>query len=75
VIDEHYRGLGLGRRLVNTLVHHPALAQVERVYLTTSHQQNFYERLGFVRNDTATMILDKSSLLELPHSVGSAAEN
>jgi ribosomal protein S18 acetylase RimI-like enzyme len=69
VIDEHYRGLGLGRRLVNTLVNHPALARVERVYLTTSHQQNFYERLGFVRNDTATMILDKSTLLEMPQPV------
>lgn len=64
VIDEKYRGLGLGRRLVNTLISHPALARVERVYLTTSHHQNFYERLGFVRNDTATMILDKSTLLE-----------
>jgi ribosomal protein S18 acetylase RimI-like enzyme len=64
VINEQYRGLGLGRRLVNTLISHPALAQVERVYLTTSHHQNFYERLGFVRNDTATMILDKSILLE-----------
>jgi ribosomal protein S18 acetylase RimI-like enzyme len=59
VIDESYRGLGLGRRLVNTLVQHPKLVQVERVYLTTSHQQSFYERLGFVRNDTATMIFDR----------------
>jgi ribosomal protein S18 acetylase RimI-like enzyme len=75
VIDEHYRGLGLGRRLVHTLVHHPALAKVERVYLTTSHQQHFYERLGFVRNDTATMILDKSAWPEIPQPVGSAAEN
>jgi ribosomal protein S18 acetylase RimI-like enzyme len=69
VIDEQYRGLGLGRRLVNTLISHPALARVERVYLTTSHHQNFYERLGFVRNDTATMILDKSTLLERTHPI------
>lgn len=69
VIDEQYRGLGLGRRLVNTLINHPALARVERVYLTTSHHQNFYERLGFVRNDTATMILDKSTLLERTHPI------
>lgn len=69
VIDEQYRGLGLGRRLVNILVGHPALARVERVYLTTSHHQNFYERLGFVRNDTATMILDKSTMLEMTQPV------
>jgi ribosomal protein S18 acetylase RimI-like enzyme len=66
VIDEAYRGLGLGRQLVATLVNHPKLTRVERVYLTTSHQQNFYERLGFVRNDTATMILDQRPVMELP---------
>ncbi len=65
VIDETYRGLGLGRKLVVALVGHPKLAQVERVYLTTSHQQNFYERLGFVRNDTATMILDQRPVTDL----------
>jgi GNAT superfamily N-acetyltransferase len=65
VIDESYRGLGLGRQLVQTLIEHPKLAGVERVYLTTSHQQHFYERLGFVRNDTATMILDHRALPEL----------
>jgi ribosomal protein S18 acetylase RimI-like enzyme len=68
VIDETYRGLGLGRKLVDTLIHHPKLARVERVYLTTSHQQNFYERLGFVRNDTATMILDRCSAIEILQS-------
>jgi ribosomal protein S18 acetylase RimI-like enzyme len=68
VIDETYRGLGLGRRLVDALIHHPKLARVERVYLTTSHQQNFYERLGFVRNDTATMILDRCSAIEMLQS-------
>jgi ribosomal protein S18 acetylase RimI-like enzyme len=66
VIDETYRGLGLGRQLVATLVNHPKLAIVERVYLTTSHQQNFYERLGFVHNDTATMILDQRPVMDLP---------
>jgi ribosomal protein S18 acetylase RimI-like enzyme len=66
VIDETYRGLGLGRQLVATLVNHPKLTRVERVYLTTSHQQNFYERLGFIRNDTATMILDQRPVMELP---------
>jgi ribosomal protein S18 acetylase RimI-like enzyme len=65
VIDKTYRGLGLGRQLVTTLVNHPKLATVERVYLTTSHQQNFYERLGFIRNDTATMILDQRPAIDL----------
>ncbi|MBE9167419.1 GNAT family N-acetyltransferase [Pleurocapsales cyanobacterium LEGE 06147] len=70
VIDPEYRGVGLGRKLVETVVSHPRVNQVERVYLTTTHQQSFYERIGFKRNDTTTMILyntnplDSGSLLE-----------
>jgi N-acetylglutamate synthase-like GNAT family acetyltransferase len=50
---------------VATLVNHPKLVGVEKVYLTTSHQQNFYEKLGFIRNDTATMILDQRPAMDL----------
>ena len=61
VIDPDYQGLGLGRKLVETVIAHPLLSKVERVYLTTTHQQSFYERIGFKRNDTTTMVLYNSS--------------
>ncbi|AUC60067.1 GNAT family acetyltransferase [Cyanobacterium sp. HL-69] len=57
VIDSEYQGLGLGRKLVETLISHPLLNRVERIYLTTTHQQNFYQRIGFVENETTTMVL------------------
>ncbi|MGY6528501.1 MAG: GNAT family N-acetyltransferase [Cyanobacterium sp.] len=57
VIDEEYQGLGLGRKLVETLISHPLLNRVERIYLTTTHQQKFYQRIGFVENQTTTMVL------------------
>ena len=57
VIDSGYQGVGLGRKLVQTVLSHPLVSKVERVYLTTTHQQSFYERIGFKRNETNTMVL------------------
>lgn len=57
VVDPDYQGAGLGRKLVQTVLSHPLVSKVERVYLTTTHQQSFYERIGFERNETTTMVL------------------
>jgi len=57
VIDPEYRGAGLGRKLVQTVLSHPRMNRVERVYLTTTHQQSFYERIGFEVNSSSTMVL------------------
>ncbi|WP_310430077.1 GNAT family N-acetyltransferase [Chamaesiphon sp. VAR_48_metabat_135_sub] len=59
VIDCDYQRLGLGRKLVETVLSHPCMNRVERIYLTTTHQQQFYERLGFVTNSSTTMRLDR----------------
>lgn len=57
VIHPEYQGLGLGRKLVETLISHPRMSRVERIYLMTTHQQSFYERIGFKENQTTTMVL------------------
>jgi N-acetylglutamate synthase-like GNAT family acetyltransferase len=58
VIDCDYQRLGLGRRLIETILAHPCMQRVERIYLTTTHQQSFYERLGFAVNTSTTMVLN-----------------
>ena len=65
VIDPDYQGVGLGRKLVETVLTHPLVNKVERVYLTTTHQQSFYERIGFKRNETTTMVLYNSESEEI----------
>ncbi|MEO1799007.1 MAG: GNAT family N-acetyltransferase [Cyanobacteria bacterium J06629_2] len=60
IVDPDYQGVGLGRKLVQTVLSHPLVCKVERVYLTTTHQQSFYERIGFERNETTTMVLHNS---------------
>lgn len=57
IIHPEYQGVGLGRKLVETLLSHPRMNRVERVYLMTTHQQRFYERIGFKENSTTTMVL------------------
>lgn len=59
VIHPDYRGQGLGRQLVQTLLAHPHMNRVERIYLTTTHQQSFYEHIGFVCNSSTTMVLNQ----------------
>lgn len=62
VIHPEYQGTGLGSKLVETVLSHPQM-QVERVYLMTTHQQKFYEKIGFETNSTTTMVLyDQANL-------------
>ncbi|AFZ26916.1 acetyltransferase, N-acetylglutamate synthase [Cylindrospermum stagnale PCC 7417] len=66
VIHPEYRGHGLGNKLVETVLSHPRM-RVERVYLMTTHQQEFYEKIGFQSNTTTTMVLhNQTSLGSLP---------
>ena len=78
VIHPDYQGAGMGRRLVETLIAHPHMNKVERTYLMTTHQQRFYERIGFERNSTTTMVLhnqplDAERLMEVAEVLGSEA--
>lgn len=57
VIHPDYQGAGLGRKLVQTVLSHAKICQVERVYLMTTHQQSFYEKIGFELNGSTTMVL------------------
>lgn len=56
-IHPDYRGAGLGSKLVETVLAHPRVCRVERVYLMTTNQEAFYQRIGFQANTTTTMVL------------------
>lgn len=64
VIHPEYQGAGLGRKLVETVLSHPRISKVERVYLMTTYQQGFYARIGFqYSNPQTTMVLYNRSLV------------
>ncbi len=60
-VHPDYRGEGLGGKLLQTLLAHPHLNRVERIYLMTTHQQTFYEHMGFTRSSSTTMMLHQPS--------------
>jgi ribosomal protein S18 acetylase RimI-like enzyme len=64
VIHPDYQGAGLGRKLVETVLMHPHVNRVERVYLMTTYQQKFYERIGFEANSSTTMVLYNQPLIQ-----------
>lgn len=72
LIHPDYQGSGLGRKLIQTLLSHPRMNRVERVYLLTTYQQGFYARIGFeFSNPSTTMVLhnNKSLTGSVPASV------
>lgn len=50
-VHEDYRGRGLGRWLVETVLAHPDLKNVRRWMLTTSDAHDLYARYGFQKLD------------------------
>ncbi len=67
IVHPDYRGSGLGSKLVETVISHPRMNRVERIYLMTTHQQQFYARIGFQTNSTTTMVLyNQPHLSSLP---------
>lgn len=79
VVHPDYQGEGLGRKLVETVLMHPHVRHVERIYLMTTNQQHFYERIGFECNSTTTMVLFNQPVsqegLSVNHSAGHSAGN
>lgn len=47
VVAGDLQGHGFGRRVVEELLHDPAIAGIERVYLMTTNSSGFYRQLGF----------------------------
>ncbi len=71
VVHPEYRGVGLGTKLVETVLSHPKMNRVERVYLMTTHKQSFYKHIGFEENASTTMVLyNQQPELELAAILG-----
>ena len=62
VIHPDYREFGLGQKLVETILNHPRMNRVEKIYLMTTHQQQFYKQIGFQCNLSSTMVLSNRVL-------------
>jgi N-acetylglutamate synthase-like GNAT family acetyltransferase len=59
IVDQAYQSQGLGTEIVQRILHHPSLKQVELFWLCT-RRPAFYERLGFSANEQTGMVWARS---------------
>ena len=58
VVAGDLQGHGLGRRVVEELIHTPAVAGIERIYLMTTNSAGFYKQIGFhISTEQQLMVL------------------
>ncbi len=63
-IDENYRGKGLAKWLVTTILAHPDLQGLRRILLATKDAHALYEQLGFIaiNNPERYMVYDQKNI-------------
>ena len=57
VVAGDLQGNGLGRRVIEELLHAPPVVGVERVYLMTTNSAGFYKQLGFREADPQKLMV------------------
>ena len=57
VIDKNYQGKGLGKKIVHSLLHNPAISKVERIYIMTTFCTNFYSQMGFIKSENQNLMV------------------
>jgi N-acetylglutamate synthase-like GNAT family acetyltransferase len=56
IVHPQYQGQDIGTEIVQRILHHPRLKQVELFWLCTRDKQSFYEKLGFSSNEQTGMV-------------------
>jgi ribosomal protein S18 acetylase RimI-like enzyme len=59
IVDKHYQSRGIGTEIVEHILHHPALKQVELFWLCT-RMPGFYERLGFSSKEQTGLVWSRT---------------
>ena len=56
IVDPDYQGQDIGTQIMQRILQHPDLKQVELFWLCTRDKQTFYEKLGFSANEQTGMV-------------------
>ena len=64
VVEKKYQRYGIGRLLINTLLTNKVISKAEKIYVMTTHFEDFYSKMGFeVEKTQKLMILKKNKSL------------
>ena len=66
IVAVSYQDQDIGKGLVQRILKHPSLAQVELFWLCTRRYQGFYASLGFSDKEQTGMVWDRRKQLLLP---------
>ena len=61
IIHPDYQGQGLGKLIMETILHHPKLKKVSYFWLVTSDKQRFYKKLGFKMEENWSMYWERKA--------------
>ena len=60
VVKSEFKGVGIGKLIVENLINQKSIKNVEKIYLMTTNKSSFYSRLGFKKEiKQKLMILSK----------------
>ncbi len=63
VVEKTYQRFGIGKLIINTLLTNKVISKAERIYVMTTHFEDFYSKMGFeVEKTQKLMILKKSKI-------------
>ena len=57
VVDKDYQVNGIGRKIVQTILKNKIISKVEKVYLMTTHCEEFYRHNGFMHSDKQSLMV------------------
>jgi ribosomal protein S18 acetylase RimI-like enzyme len=60
IVHPDYQGQDIGSQIMQRILDHPALKQVELFWLCTRDKQAFYEKLGFSTDEQTGMVWARS---------------
>lgn len=65
IVDPDYQGQDIGTQIMQRILQHPDLKQVELFWLCTRDKQTFYEKLGFSANEQTGMVWARANQARL----------
>jgi len=52
VVERNYQNIGIGARIINSIFNHPSIRDVEKLYTMTTHCEDFYLKMGFLKEQS-----------------------
>ena len=56
VVDQNYQRLGIGKKIIKSIINDKHLIQVEKIYIMTTECEEFYLKMGFQKENIQNLM-------------------